>query len=102
MQLHERRIAVFKAVQEALTSVKQDTANIQLDIAKVQQACQAAWFLFPKSLLDKLEGIHSDLVDLETAIQTSNHNQGGELKKRCISQLDALAGVFEPHMKLPF
>lgn len=106
LELHARRIAVFRAIQEALTSVKQNTANIQGDITKVKQAYQDAWFLFPKSMLKTINSIYDDLIELDGIVGTNSSlqtaRQAGELKKKCISQLDGLYGTFEPHMKLPF
>jgi hypothetical protein len=107
----ERRLAVFKDAQIALSSVFHHGDADVGAISSMTKAVQASWFLFPRTISDRLTKMRDQMVDLSTAAEIVRHASPGpdhalnvKLKHETLKALNvdltSLADLFRPYISL--
>jgi hypothetical protein len=105
----DKRLAVFKDAQSALSSVLREGDAKGEAIASMTKAVQASWFLFPVSISDRLTKMRNQMIDLSTAAEmirqsppSPDHASHVKLKhdslKALVAELEGLAKLFKPHI----
>ncbi|MEQ1708166.1 MAG: hypothetical protein ABL864_07535 [Terricaulis sp.] len=98
--LFERRLACFRLAQGALSRVFQEGKADGEALAKMLDAVQTSWFIFPRPLSDRLEKTYNQMVDTLGRSKPSQEDitlQYGALSE-VLGELTKLRDLFEPFM----